>query len=329
MARFKRKSEPTKFDAEQLAAIAAFTGAHRVDACAGAGKTAALVARVKHLQQRGVPIQDILALTFTRSAAEEMRLRTGAEKETLRTLHSWALSVVKQEVSEFNQPLQSFPLLTNQFEVLLPISKKLGVQYKDLTSYISNAKRMGKTPNTMREESETEMQRAFAKAYEQYEYICRRNGVLDFDSIIWELVKLFEKKPAVAERHGIKFLMVDEAQDCSEMDWRLICLITKRHGNIWAVGDFAQSIYGFRGSSRIYSHPLAACSRAPGHCRWERTIVRRPTSWTTQEGHAGRDGLPRQLEGSQARHEPAGVPPVRERRGRGWLDTRPCGAGSV
>jgi DNA helicase-2/ATP-dependent DNA helicase PcrA len=157
--------------------------------------------------------------------------------------------VVKAEVSEFHPPLQSFPLLTNQFEVLLPISKKLGVQYKDLTSYISNAKRMGKPPNTMREESETEMQRAFAKAYEQYEYICRRNGVLDFDSIIWELVKLFEKKPAVAERHQIKFLMVDEAQDCSEMDWRLIRLISQRHGNVFAVGDFAQSIYGFRGSS--------------------------------------------------------------------------------
>lgn len=249
MARSKRKAEPTKFDAEQQAAIAAFTGAHRVDACAGAGKTAALVARVKYLQQRGVPIQDILALTFTRSAAEEMRLRTGAEKETLRTLHSWALSVVKAEVSEFHPPLQPFPLLTNQFEILLPVSKKMGVQYKDLTSYISNAKRMGKTPNKMREESETEVQRSFARAYEQYEYTCRRNGVLDFDSIIWELVKLFEKKPAVAARHQIKFLMVDEAQDCSEMDWRLICLITKQHGNIWVVGDFAQSIYGFRGSS--------------------------------------------------------------------------------
>jgi DNA helicase-2/ATP-dependent DNA helicase PcrA len=249
MARSKRKAEPTKFDAEQQAAIVAFTGAHRVDACAGAGKTAALVARVKHLQQRGIPDSDILALTFTRSAAEEMRMRTGAEKEMLRTLHSWALSVVKQEVEEFHPPLQHFPLLTNQFEILLPISKKMSVQYKDLTSYISNAKRMGKTPNRMFEESETEMQRAFARAYDQYEHICRRNGVLDFDSIIWELVKLFERKPAVAARHQIRFLMVDEAQDCSEMDWRLICLITRQHGNIWVVGDFAQSIYGFRGSS--------------------------------------------------------------------------------
>lgn len=198
-----------------------------------------------------MPEHEILALTFTRSAAEEMRMRTKAGKDTLRTLHSWALSRVRIEVSQFEPPLQHFPLLLpdQQFKVVLPIAKKLRLDYKDLTGYISNCKRQGIGPRRALEEAEHERQADFAKAYRQYEWECRKAGLLDFDSIIWELVLLFERKPEVCNRHQIKYLMVDEAQDCSDMDWKLIRLITREHGNIWVVGDFAQSIYGFRGSS--------------------------------------------------------------------------------
>lgn len=236
-------------DNEQAAAIRAFRGAYRVDACAGAGKTSTLVARINYLKKQGVPESDILALTFTRTAAEEMRAKAKAEKETLRTLHSWALSVVKQEVAEFQPPLRAFPLLLSQFEIIMPLAKHLSIQYKDLTSFISNCKRQGKSPAKMREEAENDEQRRYADAYDSYQASCRRMGVMDFDSIIWELVLMLEKKPAVAERHQIPYLMVDEAQDCSEMDWRMIRVITRKYGNVWIVGDFAQSVYGFRGAS--------------------------------------------------------------------------------
>ena len=237
-------------DNEQLAAIRAFRGAYRIDACAGAGKTSTLVARIGFLKSQGVPESDILALTFTRTAAEEMRAKAKAEKETLRTLHSWALEAVKAEVAEFQPALRPFPLLLNQFEIVMPLAKHAGIQYKDLTSYISNAKRQGKSPAKMREAADVRDEQAdYAGAYEQYQAACRRMGVLDFDSIIWELVLLFERKPHVLARHQIKFLMVDEAQDCSEMDWRLIRLISQQHGNVWIVGDYAQSVYGFRGAN--------------------------------------------------------------------------------
>lgn len=244
------KKQPPKFDKEQLAAITAHQGAFRVDACAGAGKTSTLVGRYNFLrQQKGVPETDILAITFTKNAAEEMRERAGADKEQLRTMHSWALSVVKKEVMEFTPRLAPFPLLINQFEILLPIAKQHSVQYKDLTGYISNAKRQGLTPQEMLSEADNERQASMANAYAAYQMACKRAGVLDFDSIIWELAILMEQKSAVRARHQIPYLMVDEAQDCSEMDWRLIRLITERHGNVWVVGDFAQSIYGFRGAS--------------------------------------------------------------------------------
>lgn len=239
----------TNFDPQQLAAISAFRGAFRVDACAGAGKTSTLVARLGYLKKQGVPECDMLALTFTRNAAEEMRTRSGAEKETLRTLHSWALAAVKTEVEEFVPRLRPFPLLTNQYEILIPISKQHSVQAKDLASFIGNCKRQGKTPATIAKEATNDLQLNMARAYNQYQDACHRMGVLDFDSIIWELVRLFDAKPHVADRHQVPFLMVDEAQDCSEMDWRLIRQITRKHGNVWIVGDFAQSVYGFRGAS--------------------------------------------------------------------------------
>jgi DNA helicase II / ATP-dependent DNA helicase PcrA len=244
--------QPKNFDSEQLAAITAFRGAIRVDACAGAGKTTALVGRYNFLKQKGVPESDILALTFTKNAAVEMGDRADAEAGTMRTLHSWALKTVREEVREFNPPLAGFPLLTNQFEIVIPLSKKYSLQYKDLTSYISNCKRAGLTPAEALREAEEDGHEGKvrnAHAYHDYEQQCRRMGVLDFDSLIMELVFLFERKDVVCDRHQIPYLMVDEAQDCSEMDWRLIRLITRRHGNVWVVGDFAQSIYGFRGAS--------------------------------------------------------------------------------
>lgn len=244
--------QPKSFDSEQQAAITAFRGAYRVDACAGAGKTSTLVGRYNFLIKQGVPETDILALTFTKNAAEEMRERAGASKEQLRTLHSWALGAVRKEVREFNPQLAGFPLLTNQFEIVIPISKKYSLQYKDLTSYISNCKRAGLTAHAALEEAEEEGREGQirnAQAYGDYERACKQMGVLDFDSIIMELVFLFERKDFVCDRHQVPYLMVDEAQDCSEMDWRLIRLITRRHGNVWVVGDFAQSIYGFRGAS--------------------------------------------------------------------------------
>lgn len=237
------------FDPEQLAAVQAFHGAYRVDACAGAGKTSVLIGRLRYLKQQGVPESDILALTFTRNAAEEMRTRANAGDDVLRTLHSWALKVAKEEHMHFSPPLRPSVLMFSQFETLIPISKQIGKQYKELQQYISNCKRYGYTPEYCADHAENDEQLTLAHGYSLYESACRRMGVLDFDSVIWELAKLLQRRPDVCDRHQIKYLMVDEAQDCSQMDWALIKLITQLHGNVWFVGDFAQSVYGFRGAS--------------------------------------------------------------------------------
>lgn len=243
------KTAAVNLDAEQRRAATAINGAFRVDACAGAGKTSTLIGRLRFLISQGIPERDIVALTFTRIAAEEMRLRSGIGKDTLRTLHSWALEAVKAEVDSFEPRLRPSVLLLHPHEILIPLSKQYSLQYKDLSGYISNAKRMGKSPQKMMAESDNDQQERYAKAYEQYQSACHRMGLMDFDSIIWELVMLFQRKPGACARHQVKYLMVDEAQDCSEMDWKLIRLITQEHNNVWIVGDFAQSVYGFRGAS--------------------------------------------------------------------------------
>lgn len=237
------------FDKEQQAAIDAYKGAFRVDACAGAGKTSTLIARLHTLIKRGVPEANILALTFTKNAAEEMKARAKVEGNCLRTLHSWALETVKAEHHEFTPPVRPMPLLLNKLELLFPLAKQCGAQWKDLDSYISNCKRQGLAPAAAFEQADNDQQEALARAYADYQNSCHRMGVMDFDSIIWELVLLFEAKPEVLARHQIPFLMVDEAQDCSEMDWKMIRLISRQHGNVWVVGDFAQSVYSFRGAN--------------------------------------------------------------------------------
>jgi len=239
-----------QLDPEQLAAVQAWRGAYRIDACAGAGKTTCLVARLEFLKRRGVPEKDILGLTFTRNAALEMQKRSGMEKQTLRTLHSWALEGVRREHMEFKPPLKPFPLLLHQAEVLAPIVKTFrGIMYKDAQSYISTQKRKGVGPNRALREADNEKAFDYAQVYRKYEEGCRQRGVLDFDSTIIELIKLFESRPDVVARYQIPYLLVDEAQDCSDMDWRLMRLITRQHGNIWVIGDRNQSVFEFRGAN--------------------------------------------------------------------------------
>lgn len=237
-------------DAEQLAAARAWRGAYRIDACAGAGKTTCLVARLEFLKRQGVPEKDILGLTFTRNAALEMQKRSGMEKQTLRTLHSWALEVVRREHAEFKPPLKPFPLLLHQAEVLAPIVQMFrGMTYKDVQGYISTQKRKGIGPRRALREAENEKGFDYAQAYGKYEDGCRQRGVLDFDSTIIELIKLFESRSDICDRYQIPYLLVDEAQDCSDMDWRMMKLITRRHGNIWVIGDRNQSVFEFRGAN--------------------------------------------------------------------------------
>src|SRR5258708_5130132 len=162
-----------QLDPEQLAAVQAWRGAFRVDACAGAGKTTCLVARLDFLKRRGVPEKDILGLTFTRNAALEMQKRSGMDKGTLRTLHSWALEAVRREHMEFKPPLKPFPLLLHQFEVLAPIVKTLrGLIYKDVQGYISTQKRKGIGPQRALREVKTEKDFDYAQAYGKYEDGC-------------------------------------------------------------------------------------------------------------------------------------------------------------
>lgn len=227
----------------------------RVIAIPGSGKTAVTVARLLELLEEGTRPQEICALTFTKEAAAEMNKRAGFEADgsykICRTFHGFALDFVQKESKAFPFPLESFPLLKPAQGGKLIAHAMRGfdeVDFKPLATFISLCKRGNISPTKAMLSAESNKAMQLAKAYGKYESKCRELGLMDFDSLMMETVKLLDTRPDVSARWQFKYLMNDEAQDNDEVQWRLGQLLTKKHGNYFVVGDPNQSMYAFRGA---------------------------------------------------------------------------------
>lgn len=248
-------TKPIQLNSEQQTAVDAGSGYYRVLAGPGAGKSACLIARYLRLRETS-PAEDILALTFTSEAAKELNKRVGAKENPtrtcgFRTLHSLALAFCVQEAKEFPYPLAAFPLATEgrAGKILGEASRRYKVDFRTLQSWISRQKSFGirsaAAVKTAESDGENE---SLALAYQHYDQALREVGLLDFDSLMLEMVDLVRNRTAVRDRWSYRWCMVDESQDCSQDQWDLLGLISHKYGNLWAVGDVGQSIYQFRGA---------------------------------------------------------------------------------
>lgn len=235
---------------EQQAAVEAVDGSWVVVASPGSGKTTVLLDRHMHMLMRGIKDKDILNLTFTSAAAEEMVSRVGligAEK-VFRTFHSFALDLVKKERAKFPFPLCDtvIPVELQDYKLLF----KLTETYKGIRNYellkeaISGWKRSRVRPEQALEEAGSDKESLFALAYRDYERRSREEGWLDFDSLMDETVRLLEADATVRSRYQRPYISVDEAQDTDIVQFRLLQLIFG--GNIFVVGDENQLIYEWR-----------------------------------------------------------------------------------
>jgi superfamily I DNA/RNA helicase len=236
---------------EQQACIEAIDGDIVVIAGPGAGKTATLAQRYIRMLGRGIPMSDILNLTFTSAAADEMVRRVGLlnADQVFRTFHSWAMDLLRRERAFLPFPVCDtiIPVKGEKFELMKSLLKTYPAitTYRSLDERLSEWKRSNIEPEQAMEEGYNNgTDFWYAAAYRDYEKKCREQGWLDFDSLMKETVKLLEGNDELRIRNKRKYVSVDECQDTDVVQFQLLKLIYG--GNIFVVGDENQLIYEWR-----------------------------------------------------------------------------------
>ena len=235
---------------------------------AGSGKTRTLVHRIAHLiDDEGVNPYNILAITFTNKAANEMRERVeaevgmGAESIWVSTFHSMCVRILRRFYDRIGGD-NSFTIYDtdDQKAVIKEVLKTLDLDpkkypEKGCIAAISKAKEEFKTPEDMELTAGINYRdQQMARIYREYQSRMKQNNALDFDDLIFKTLILFDKEEDVLEmyQNRFKYIMVDEYQDTNHTQFLLVKYLAAKWRNLCVVGDDDQSIYKFRGAN-IYN----------------------------------------------------------------------------
>jgi len=255
---------------EQLAAVTCTEGPMLIVAGAGSGKTRVLTSRIAYLIEKGVPPERILALTFTKKAAGEMKERIALMVGERRARALWMgtfHSVFIRFLREYAQTI-GFPATFTIYDTTDSVScikaclKQLNLddkvyKPKEVLSRISKAKNDLITPTPYmngfggyREDDNKHKKPDIFKVYALYCQTCRQNGVMDFDDILLYMNILFKQSPEALANIAGRFshILVDEYQDTNMAQYFILRKLAAAHQNLCVVGDDSQSIYGFRGA---------------------------------------------------------------------------------
>ena len=284
----------------QRAAVEAYDSASLIIAGAGSGKTRVLTSRIAYMIEQKVDPKNILALTFTNKAAEQMRERIrqmvpGRKSRELfmGTFHSIFARILRTDAERIGFPA-NFTIYdaSDARNLIKTIVKELNLaadKYKPnvIASRISQAKNALVTPGAYLANSAhaTEDRRAqipeFGNIYNLYCQRCKHNGAMDFDDLLLQTNILLRDCPDVLEYYQkqFKYILVDEYQDTNYAQYIIVRRLSQHHGKVCVVGDDAQSIYSFRGAKieNILSfqrdYPEAKVFKLEQNYRSTRTIV--------------------------------------------------------
>ena len=248
---------------KQKEAVLATEGPCLVIAGAGSGKTKVLTHKISYLMSTGVKPWNILAITFTNKAANEMKERVeklvgdAAKDIWMGTFHSICVKILRRYIDRigFRSDFVIFDT-SDQKTLIKECIKAAQADDKIFTdrsvlSEISNGK------NEMLEPSEYGIKYAgdfrrekIAELYALYQKKLKENNAIDFDDIINFTIKILTENPDVLDYYTEKFryVLVDEYQDTNKSQFTLVSLIASKYGNVTAVGDNDQGIYSFRGA---------------------------------------------------------------------------------
>lgn len=254
-----------ELNTQQREAVTAIDGPVLVLAGAGTGKTRVITYRVAYLIAQGVPAQNILAVTFTNKAAEQMRRRItdlvlasgrDASGIWISTFHSFCARLLRREAPNAGLP-RSFTIYDDddQARAIKLALQNLKLTEKELApralrDRISSAKNHSVSPDEMEAEAFDPFTKKAAAVYREYESLLRKSAALDFDDLLLKGVALLRENREVRSRwsNQLRFIQVDEFQDTNASQEELVRLLAGSERNVCVVGDEDQSIYSWRGA---------------------------------------------------------------------------------
>lgn len=246
---------------EQMKPLLQTEGAVLVTAGAGSGKTRLLTHRIVYIMEKGVSPYNILAITFTNKATNEMKERiesmtVGAEHIWISTFHSMCAKILRRDIDKLGYT-RDFSIYSesDSDKVKKDVLSELGQEddkiKKSLSNHLSNWKNGVLSLDEYASNEEDEEFQIVLKAMRRYEEILKENNALDFDDLLIKTYTLFKTHPEVLYYYANRFeyILVDEFQDTNIVQYELLKQLASVHKNIFAVGDEDQCIYSWRGAN--------------------------------------------------------------------------------
>ena len=248
-------------NAEQMLPLKQTEGAVLVTAGAGSGKTRLLTHRSVYIMENGTSPYNILAITFTNKATNEMRERIskmteGAESIWISTFHSMCAKILRRDIDKMGYT-RDFTIYSEsdsdkvKKQVLQALDRDDEEMRKMLSRHLSNWKNGVMSLEEYAENEEDEDFEIVLKAMREYEQTLKENNALDFDDLLIKTYQLFKTHPEVLCHYAnrFKYILVDEFQDTNVVQYELLKQLSSVHKNIFAVGDEDQCIYSWRGAN--------------------------------------------------------------------------------
>ena len=247
---------------EQRKAVHHIDGPVLILAGAGSGKTATMTHRMAYMISQGVDPHNILAVTFTNKAANEMRSRVASLTDNISgmwimTFHAMSLRMLRYSAEALGYR-SGFTVYdeTDKKALIRRICKDLGADEKLapvslLIAVISKCKEREETPDDyLRGSSGMPQEKLIYEVYSRYQKELMAANAMDFDDLLWNAVRLLEQEPDILRYYSERFryIMVDEYQDTNYLQYKMISMLASGHGNLCVVGDDDQCIYQWRGA---------------------------------------------------------------------------------
>ena len=248
---------------EQKNAVTCINGPLLVLAGAGSGKTKVLTNRISYLIEKGINPYNILAITFTNKAANEMKNRItklvgkSASNMQISTFHSFGLKIIRENAALLGLD-KNFAIFDTEdsLSVIKKIVKNSNIDInkypaKGFKNKISSLKNNLVTPSDFKRKARDDYDELTSTVYNKYVQELITNNAVDFDDLLILPIKLFKEYSDILDHYQEKYryILIDEYQDTNEAQYTLTNLLSKKYQNICVVGDSDQAIYGFRGAN--------------------------------------------------------------------------------